>query len=150
MSRRSSISSFLEFPLPEAVITGREGNNGSLNQAKCHMNDAHYHMTDEQALLTPVRVPGFALAAKRWAFFLVEEVRDVQWRDGSFDQLELEPTIKTTVQALVETHSKIGTRFDDFIKEKGKGLIILLYGPPGAGKTLTAGIAIQVPFPFYT
>lgn len=28
--------------------------------------------------------------------------------------------------------------FDDFITNKGKGMILLLSGPPGVGKTLTA------------
>jgi hypothetical protein len=126
-SRRSSVSSYS--PSFSSLFAGKEARHGSLNEAKCHPNNIHYHMTDEQAFLAPARVPGFALSAKRWAFFLVEKVREVQWRDSAFEQLELEPTIKTTIQALVSTHNKIGSRFDDFIKEKGKGLIMLLYGP---------------------
>ena len=96
-------------------------------------------MTEDQAFLAPARTPGFALSTKQWAYFLVEKVQEVQWHDNAFDHLELDPVIKTTIQALVETHNKTGLKFDDFIKDKGKGLIMLLYGPPGAGKTLTAG-----------
>ena len=29
--------------------------------------------------------------------------------------------------------------FDDLIQGKGKGLVLLLHGPPGVGKTYTAG-----------
>ena len=30
------------------------------------------------------------------------------------------------------------TMFDDFIRGKGQGLVINLFGPPGVGKTLSA------------
>jgi DNA polymerase III delta prime subunit len=35
---------------------------------------------------------------------------------------------------------KIHEQVDDIISGKGKGLIFLLTGPPGLGKTLTAGV----------
>ncbi|KAG6845940.1 hypothetical protein H0H93_015958, partial [Arthromyces matolae] len=44
---------------------------------------------------------------------------------------------KQLLQSLVESHHKeIG--FDDFIKGKGHGLVINLFGPPGVGKTFSA------------
>lgn len=36
----------------------------------------------------------------------------------------------------METDNKAG--FDDFVKGKGRGLIINLFGPPGVGKTFSA------------
>lgn len=45
---------------------------------------------------------------------------------------------KTTVQALVSAHINQKATFDDIVKGKGQGLALVLHGPPGVGKTLTA------------
>ena len=37
------------------------------------------------------------------------------------------------------SHLRQSDRFDDLIPGKGGGVVILLHGPPGVGKTLTAG-----------
>jgi len=39
---------------------------------------------------------------------------------------------------VMDTDSQPPKKFDDIIKSKGLGLILVLYGPPGVGKTLTA------------
>jgi hypothetical protein len=134
----------------EGSINLGDNQHGSLNDAKCHLNDSHYHMADDEAFLSPARATGFALSSKQWALFLVDEVQEVQWRDNAFEKLELNSVVKSTIRALVETHNKTGLKFDDFIKDKGKGLIMLLYGPPGAGKTLTAGMSTLHPMLRFT
>jgi hypothetical protein len=108
-------------------------------------NTKHYKMTDEQALLCPARIRGFSLVEKSWNLFLVEQVEEVQWSENAFENLVLEEESKNMVQALVTTHHVAGEGFDDIIKGKGKGLIFLLYGPPGSGKTLTAGKKVETP-----
>jgi SpoVK/Ycf46/Vps4 family AAA+-type ATPase len=45
---------------------------------------------------------------------------------------------KTLIHALVREHISESDSFDDVIKGKGRGLIGLLAGTPGCGKTLTA------------
>lgn len=37
---------------------------------------------------------------------------------------------------MIENHERAS--FSDLVEGKGKGLVILLHGPPGVGKTLTA------------
>ena len=108
-----------------------------------HRNDSSYVITDEQALLAPALVKGFSLDAKAWATFLVEKATDIEWREDSFSRLEVENEVKKVIQALINSHGKQGTvngKFNDIVANKGQGLVFLLAGPPGLGKTLTAGM----------
>ena len=114
-----------------------------------------YEISDEQALLCPARVRGYSFLGKIWAFFLVDEVKEIDWHADAFDSLELDPRMKSAILAMVSTHRhndnfevsqilKTMTRdlseyVQDIIPGKGKGLVFLLYGRPGLGKTLTAG-----------
>lgn len=117
-----------------------------------HPNDATYKITHSQALICPARIRGFSLTDKIWAFFLVDEVKDITWAEDSFTTLELEPSVKKTISALVHSHGKSNKvrdqQADDVISGKGKGLVFLLTGPPGLGKTLTAGESKLLLLPF--
>lgn len=69
--------------------------------------------------------------------FNIELVEEVKWNDDAFANLVLPPGRKDLLQSLIESHHReLG--FDDFIKGKGHGLVINLYGPPGVGKTFSA------------
>ena len=69
--------------------------------------------------------------------FNVEKIQDVEWNEDAFENLVLPGDRKNLLQSLVEAHHKeIG--FDDFIKGKGHGLVVNLFGPPGVGKTFSA------------
>ncbi|KAK3334385.1 hypothetical protein B0H65DRAFT_593015 [Neurospora tetraspora] len=58
---------------------------------------------------------------------------------------------KDMVEALVKGHKSKGVVFDDVIAGKGQGLIFLLHGNPGLGKTLTAeSIADYLEKPLYS
>jgi hypothetical protein len=67
--------------------------------------------------------------------FNVEKIQDVDWNVDAFANLVLPTDRKDLLQSLVEAHhQEIG--FDDFIKGKGHGLVINLFGPPGVGAYL--------------
>ena len=95
-------------------------------------------LSDEEAMLTNATVRGYSFTMKRFLEFFVEDLSDIEWNSGCFDDLVLDPAIKKTVQALVTTHSQKRESFDDIVKGKGMGLVCVLHGPPGVGKTLTA------------
>lgn len=113
---------------------------------------AHKPLTNEQCLLANFLIPGFALSEKKWVAFYVDKLEPVVWNTNVFDQLVLPASQKSLVKALVESHVREGVNgFDDIIKGKGKGLISILHGPPGVGKTLTAeSVAEHTRRPLYS
>lgn len=68
------------------------------------------------------------------------------WNEGIFESLVLEENQRDLVHDLVQAHESSGNEqiFDDVVRDKGKGLIGLLTGPPGVGKTLTAEAVAEV------
>lgn len=63
----------------------------------------------------------------------------------------LQPEFKEVVLAFVEAQLSQVDQFDDVIRGKGRGIILLLQGQPGVGKTLTAeSVAEEMKRPLYT
>ena len=72
---------------------------------------------------------------------LVDRVTDVVWNKQAFKDLVVDDETKELVQALV-MKQLITKKATDFVSGKGNGLIMLLHGAPGTGKTFTAeGVA---------
>ncbi|KDR69962.1 hypothetical protein GALMADRAFT_255287 [Galerina marginata CBS 339.88] len=123
-------------PLPEQIVPV---NSQADHLVQLQSNDAtpDVEMTDAELLLTPTVVFGFSLADKVWLEFNIEKIEDVDWNTDAFSNLVLPGDRKNLLQSLVEAHHKeVG--FDDFIKGKGHGLVVNLFGPPGVGKTFSA------------
>ncbi|OTB20535.1 hypothetical protein K445DRAFT_72134 [Daldinia sp. EC12] len=107
-------------------------------------------LSDDDASITNATVRGYAFAVKQFLEFFVEKVSPIEWNTHCFDDLVLDPATKKTVQAVVSTHSSSRDGFDDIVKGKGQGLVCVLHGPPGVGKTLTAEcVAEYVKRPLY-
>ncbi|CZR66033.1 uncharacterized protein PAC_15933 [Phialocephala subalpina] len=98
---------------------------------------------DDLLICSPT-VLGFSLGIKLWAEFAVDDVRDIEWQPAALTHLQIPQKKKRAIQALLEAHMKRASSnsfsFDDFIAGKGLGFNVLLHGPPGAGKTLTAEV----------
>jgi signal recognition particle GTPase len=103
------------------------------------LNRKSYVMSNLQALLSPSLIPGFSLVEKVWARFLIDKVKPIIWAENTFEKLEIDQISKRVIRSLVMRHQASKDSFDDLIAGKGKGLVFLLFGPPGSGKTLTAG-----------
>jgi hypothetical protein len=107
-------------------------------------------LTDDQAMLTNATVRGYSFTVKMFLEFFVDDLEEIEWNARCFDDLVLDPAVKKTVQALVSIHSKKRETMDDIVKGKGMGLVCVLHGPPGVGKTLTAEcVAEYVKRPLY-
>ncbi|OIW30144.1 P-loop containing nucleoside triphosphate hydrolase protein [Coniochaeta ligniaria NRRL 30616] len=106
---------------------------------------AAFRRSDDRLSLLPPRVLGYSLKHGLWAQMAVDNVQPIASSTESFDEsfdttLIMGKTSKDLLKALVQTHhsNKGKDEKADFIEGKGKGLVILLHGPPGVGKTLTA------------
>jgi AAA+ superfamily predicted ATPase len=100
-------------------------------------------------MLLPSEVKGFNLREKKWHDLEVDRIHDVPWNKKAFDNLVLPEKTKKIIRALV-TKKLAAEKSTDLIKGKGNGLIILLHGGPGTGKTLTAeSIAEMTEKPLY-
>ncbi|KAL1631198.1 hypothetical protein SLS56_004445 [Neofusicoccum ribis] len=116
----------------------------------------HYDspLSDLEAMLLPPVIHGFFMKEKKWIGLLVENVGHIEWNKDAYERLVLPQSTKDLVKALIMVRkSKSGAKLgmslagkrDDIIAGKGNGLIMLLHGGPGTGKTLTAGRHI-IPF----
>ena len=111
-------------------------------------------------MLLPPEVYGFPLKEKKWFSLLIDNVKPVTWNKEAFDRLVLPAKAKDLVEALVmarasrdmhQRDSRLQKRRDDLIAGKGKGLIMLLHGGPGTGKTLSAeSVAELAEMPLYS
>ena len=109
--------------------------------------------SDEELLIASPVVLGFAFSEKLWLEFTVSGIHDIEWNEGAFESLVLPEKQKSIVKALVQSHTSEAAErknIDDVIQGKGRGLVAVLHGTPGVGKTLTAeSIAELLKCPLY-
>ncbi|KAL2682746.1 hypothetical protein Neosp_007201 [[Neocosmospora] mangrovei] len=99
--------------------------------------------------LPPV-IHGFDFTTKTWKTLQVDRITDVTWNKKAFSQLVAPPETKELIQAVVSAHGERKNMGLDIIEGKGQGLLVLLHGGPGTGKTLTAeSIAEEQERPLY-
>ncbi|KAI9647059.1 hypothetical protein NHQ30_005061 [Ciborinia camelliae] len=82
--------------------------------------------------------------ASTWGQFSVNGMTDIVWNEDAFKKLVIDETRRKLIHALVRSHRQDDASFDDIIENKGKGLVGLLSGSPGVGKTLTAEAVAEV------
>ena len=104
-------------------------------------------------LLMSPDIHGFYLSEKKWIKLFVDCVHDVLWNKRAYERLVLPPQTKDLIRALVTVRmSQKGVKQGlgaagkrtDITGGKGNGLIMLLHGGPGTGKTLTAESVAEI------
>jgi DNA polymerase III delta prime subunit len=70
---------------------------------------------------------------------VLDKIEEVEYNTSAFESLLLAAPQKKMIYSLIKIHKDERIQVDDLIKNKGKGMIFLLHGEPGVGKTLTAG-----------
>jgi DNA polymerase III delta prime subunit len=107
--------------------------------------------TEEELLIASPVVLGFAFSEKAWLEFSLSGVREIEWNERAYESLVLPKNQKHVVKALVSSHKfHAAETIDDVVQGKGRGLVFVLHGPPGVGKTLTAeGVAEDLRCPLY-
>lgn len=126
----------------------------TLNVGSKNQRAQERELNDDDLLLAAPVVYGFSLMDKMWrqsalftifvlintqplVEFNVEKIQPIVWNTEAFDKLVLPANRKELLQTLVQAHTQ-DLGFDDFVKGKGQGLVINLFGNPGVGKTLSA------------
>jgi len=111
---------------------------------------------DELALLPP-RVFAYSLRNSEFFCAHVRSLNPVDLRGDGFNQLQLPESHRRQIHSSVGSHlrrkrlerliesrdGKGAALTQDFIPGKGRGLIVLLHGEPGVGKTATAEAVAQ-------
>jgi hypothetical protein len=104
-------------------------------------------LTDNELVLLPDRVCAFYLHKRCFVIIGLQGLRSLKARTEGWSDLKLPRGHKKMIQAQVEIHFKEKKIRDaqvnrdeeyDLVRGKGQGLIILLHGAPGVGKTSTA------------
>ncbi|RTE82928.1 hypothetical protein BHE90_002495 [Fusarium euwallaceae] len=116
---------------------------------------------DHDLIFCNHRVLGFSFEEKRWGAFAVSKLKEPRWNEAAFDKVIVPKGQPELIKDLMCDHqmrSETGDSEnpeddddDDIIKGKGKGLLGLLSGNPGVGKTHTAEAVAEVLHrPLYT
>ncbi|KID74414.1 uncharacterized protein G6M90_00g083890 [Metarhizium brunneum] len=132
-----------------------DSDDGSPNGNNCASSKADSQpqapLTQDQLIYTSPVVRGYSLSSKRWMDFFVDNITDVQFDANAFNSLVMDPEKKEVILAFAESQARFKNAFDDVISGKGKGIIMLLCGGPGTGKTLTAeSVAEEMRVPMYS
>lgn len=108
-------------------------------------------LTDEQRLILAPALRGYALQQKVWVNMFPGCVEEVEFSTKAFNSLVLPSNQKELILGFTQSQQQSDEdKFDDVIKGKGRGMVILLCGAPGVGKTLTAeSVAEELHAPLY-
>jgi len=106
---------------------------------KYSIDSVQTSITDNDLMMCNKDVMGYCLRDNRWGVFDIDSISDISFDSQAFDALMFPKEQKRQILSLVQVHEDDRLSFDDFVKGKGRGMVFLLYGDPGTGKTLTAG-----------
>ncbi|KAK8250829.1 P-loop containing nucleoside triphosphate hydrolase protein [Phyllosticta capitalensis] len=93
--------------------------------------------SEDFLLLLPPNTFGYFMRERKWHNIMIENMSEVCWDKDAFKSLVMDSSTKELIMALVTSQIE-PSQATELMSNKGNGLIILLHGGPGTGKTLTA------------
>ncbi|KAI1817911.1 hypothetical protein GGS20DRAFT_423054 [Poronia punctata] len=119
-------------------------------------------LREEDLVLLPKRMFAYALRERRFLPVNTNFLKPIQRQPGVFENLKILKDYKDIVRGLVVSHFQrkaFERRYidmssegpsQDLIQNKGRGLVVLLHGVPGVGKTATAeAVAMEYRKPLF-
>lgn len=94
---------------------------------------------EQDYLTSPASIAVFSVDDQDWYSVSMASLQEKKWSPTAFDRLVLDADTKSTLKHLARTNIEQAESTADVIEGKGRGIVMLLHGPPGVGKTLTAG-----------
>ncbi|KAF4552723.1 Hypothetical protein D9617_9g025130 [Elsinoe fawcettii] len=112
--------------------------------------DNRVPLDEDQKLICTHLVRGYALKEKLWLNMYANSVSEIAFNTRAFDSLVLPEATKELILGFTSSQQSFRNQFDDVIEGKGRGIILLLSGLPGVGKTLTAeSVAEEMRVPLF-
>lgn len=121
-----------------------------------------FELRDEDLVLLPKRMFAYALRERRFMVVNTNFLKPIRRQPGVFENLKILKDYKDIVRGLVASHFQrkaferryvdmsTGGPSQDLIQNKGRGLVVLLHGVPGVGKTATAeAVAMEYRKPLF-
>jgi hypothetical protein len=96
-------------------------------------------LSDAELITSPPLVMCYSLKVNDWGLVLVDKIEDIDWDANAFSELILDRYKKEILMGVIAGYSKVPSQVGGFTYSRRKGLVFMLSGPPGCGKTLTAG-----------
>ena len=88
--------------------------------------------------LCPPQISCYHVTSGKRYFVNINNLQPVSWSSSAINRLILDKDKKDLLKALVSNVNDLQSQSGDIIANKGRGLTIVLHGPSGVGKTLTA------------
>ena len=107
--------------------------------------DGPQALSDEDYALLPKRVYAFVIKERSFNLLDIDNLQPLEAQSDAFDSLLLDDINKKLIKSTVHAHFRrkevekqgIELLTQDLIRAKGRGLVMLLHGAPGVGKTAT-------------
>lgn len=116
-----------------------------------HAEAGDAHISEADMLICDSNVRGFLLDKQVWVKVSVEYLEPIDFYPNTWATLQLGTEKKDVIRAMVDgflRESEISfVGWEQIIIKKGNGLLFLLHGGPGLGKTYTAGETPYQPIP---
>ncbi|KAG2042069.1 hypothetical protein BDR03DRAFT_944478 [Suillus americanus] len=118
------------------------------DRSKARNNDNIPPVPEDDITLLPRIMPGFDLERKSWGLFDVDEVEPIKFNENAWKHIVLDESSKDVIEGVVGSFDFSKEAMAD---EEQTGLVVLLHGPSGTGKTATVeAIAEHFRRPLYS